>query len=247
VTQNELFDEWPERYEAWFRTPIGELVRRVEGATVADLLDVQAGDHLLDTGCGTGVFTTDFIAAGATVVGLDISRPMLQRAVAKTPPNSFSPIQADMRRLPFADNAFDKTVSITALEFIEDAAAAVSELFRITRPGGCVLVATLNSLSPWAERRNSKTRRGQRHILENAYYRSPTDLLAYSSHPGVIRTAVHFGKDDTLETALAAEDRGRRLGLDTGAFVAVRWRKPAPGTRSASIEPPTTVGPMGRS
>ncbi len=226
MAETELFDEWPERYEAWFGTPVGELVRRVEAAMVADLIEVGPGEHLLDAGCGTGIFTTDFIAAGAKVVGLDISRPMLGRAMTKTTPAAFSPVQADMRHLPFCDNAFDKAVSITALEFVEDAAVAVGELFRITKPGGFVMVATLNSLSPWAERRNAKTRRGQRHILENAYYRCPADLLACSSLPGVIRTAVHFQKDDDFETALAAEEQGRLLGRDTGAFIAVRWRKP---------------------
>jgi ubiquinone/menaquinone biosynthesis C-methylase UbiE len=228
VTDPELFDEWPERYEAWFQTPVGGLVRKVEGAAVAERLNPQPGEYLLDAGCGTGVFTTDFIAAGATVVGLDISRPMLHWAVKKTSPGALSPVQGDMRRLPFADGIFDKTVSITALEFVEDAAAAISELLRVTRPGGYVLVATLNSLSPWAVRRNAKTRRGQRHILENAHYRSPADLTACTHLPGVIRTAVYFKKDDDMATAVAAEARGQIMGQPTGAFVAVRWQKPVP-------------------
>jgi hypothetical protein len=46
----------------------------------------------------------------------------------------------------------------------------------------------------------------------------------------MIRTAVHFQKDDHLAAAIAAEERGRTMGLNTGAFVAVRWQKPAPGT-----------------
>jgi ubiquinone/menaquinone biosynthesis C-methylase UbiE len=238
LTEAELFDEWPERYESWFRTTIGRLVRQVEGAAVSDLLDPHPGERVLDAGCGTGIFTTDIIAAGAMVVGLDISRPMLQRAMSKTTPLTFSAVQADMRRLPFAGGTFDKAVSITALEFIEDAQAAVNELFRITRPGGYVIVATLNSLSPWADRRNAKTRRGQRHILENAYYRCPADLLACSPHPAVVRTAVHFQKEDDLTTALGAEDRGRLLGLDTGAFVAVRWQKPASVGPAAQQSPP---------
>jgi ubiquinone/menaquinone biosynthesis C-methylase UbiE len=226
MTETGLFDDWPDRYEAWFHTPIGALVLQVESATVASLLEVHPGEYLLDAGCGTAIFTTDFLAAGATVIGVDVSRPMLERAMKKTSPTVFSPFQADMLRLPFYDNVFDKTASITALEFVEDAVAAVGELFRITKPGGSVLVATLNSLSPWAERRNAKTRRGQRHILEKAYYRSPADLLACSSLPGAIRTAVHFHKDYDLETARAAEERGRLQELDTGAFLAVRWRKP---------------------
>ncbi len=222
----ELFDEWPDRYEEWFSTPIGKLVRQVEAEVVLDLLSAEPGEYLLDAGCGTGVFTTDFIAAGATVVGLDISFPMLRAAIQKAPQPAFSAVLGDMNRLPFMSNSFAKTVSITAIEFIEDAKNAIDELFRVTRPGGYVLVATLNSLSPWAERRRAKTVRGQRHILENAFYRSPEDLLALSPVPGVFRTAVHFEKSDEIMRAALVEERGRQQNLETGAFVAVRWQKP---------------------
>ena len=102
----------------------------------------------------------------------------------------------------------------------------MNELFRVTRPGGCVVVATLNRLSPWADRRREKTRKGVRHILENAFFRSPEDLLDLSSLKGDARTAIHFQKDDDPEEAVKTERAGRLQGLDTGAFVAVRWNKP---------------------
>jgi ubiquinone/menaquinone biosynthesis C-methylase UbiE len=231
MPETELFDEWPERYEAWFTTPIGGLVRRVEGDLVLHLLQTAGGEHILDAGCGTGVFTTDIIAAGAVVTGLDISRPMLRAAIRKTGGvgGAFTAVQGDMRRLPFAANSFDKAVSITAVEFIQDARAAIDELFRVTRPGGLVLVATLNRLSPWAERRAAKTAQGQRHILENAFYRSGDDLLKLSPYPGITRTAVYFQKDDAVAEARAAEAEGARLDLKTGAFVVARWQKPAAG------------------
>ena len=177
MDERALFDEWPERYDRWFTTPIGKLVREIEGELIIDLLHPGAGERILDAGCGTGVFTLDFLVAGARVVGLDISVPMLNVARKKTTGYPFSALRGDMESLPFKDNSFDKTVSVTALEFIADAQGAVNELFRVTRPGGCVVVATLNSLSPWAARRNAKTDSGQRHVLENAFYRSPDELL----------------------------------------------------------------------
>ena len=226
MTQKAAFDDWPERYEAWFATPIGKLVLDVEGKLVSSMVLAQPGDRMLDAGCGTGIFTSDFVAAGARVTGIDISRPMLVAARSKMSGSPFYPVQADMRRLPFLNSSFDKSVSITALEFIEDGQAAVDELFRVTRPGGVVVVATLNSLSPWAERRSAKTRRGQRHILENAFYRSPEDLLALTLFKGSAKTVVHFQKDDDPRQAVLTEQKGESLGLNTGAFVAVRWQKP---------------------
>ena len=227
VEEKELFDDWPERYDRWFTTPIGKLVREIEGELIIDLLHPGAGERILDAGCGTGVFTLDFLVAGARVVGLDISVPMLNLARKKTPDYPFSALRGDMESLPFKDNSFDKTVSVTALEFIADAQGAVNELFRVTRPGGLVVVATLNSLSPWAARRKAKTERGQRHILEGAFFRSPDELLACSSLSGIAKTAIHFQKDDQPDRAMSIEQLARLQGLDTGAFVAVSWQKPA--------------------
>jgi ubiquinone/menaquinone biosynthesis C-methylase UbiE len=180
---------------------------------------------LLDAGCGPGIFTTDFLAAGCQVVGLDISRPMLKLAAGKAVKSPFSVVEGDIRRLPFRDGVFDKAVSITALEFIAEAKEAIDELFRVTRPGGVVVVATLNSLSSWAERRKNKTRKGQRHILENAYYRSGKELMGFSLYPGAVRSVVHFKKDDEVETAVEEERRGEEQNRETGAFVAARWEK----------------------
>lgn len=223
---NQLFDEWPEKYEEWFQTPIGRLVRQVEGDLVREFLRPEPGEIILDAGCGTGIFTTDFLDAGTKVVGLDISRPMLRRARQKTVDMPLEAVQADMIYLPFADNVFDKTVSITALEFIADAGAAVRELFRVTRPGGVIVAATLNSLSPWAARRSVKTTQGQRHVLEKAYYRSGRDLMDLVPVPGISKSAVHFQKDDDVENAPKIEKRGKEEELLSGAFVAVRWKKP---------------------
>jgi ubiquinone/menaquinone biosynthesis C-methylase UbiE len=129
--------------------------------------------------------------------------------------------------LPFKDDSFDKAVSVTAIEFIEDGKRALDELFRVTRPGGLVVVGTLNSLSPWAARRRAKTERGQRHVLEDALFRSPDELLALAPMQGTAKSVVHFQKDDPPEQAEQVERLGQEQGLDTGAFVAARWVKPS--------------------
>ena len=221
-----LFDEWTERYDQWFTEPIGKLIRETEGELVRDFLDPKPGEKVLDAGCGTGIFTIDFLVAGARVAGLDISEPMLSVARKRTKGYPFFAVRGDMRYLPFKDESFDKVVSITALEFIADAKSVIDELFRVTRPQGSVVVATLNSLSPWAARRKAKTQRGQRHILEDAFFRSPDELLDCSSHGGIVKTAVHFQKDCDPARAIEIEQIGQLQGLDTGAFVAVCWEKP---------------------
>lgn len=226
VTEKTLFDDWPERYERWFSTPIGRLVMETEAALILEMLHPGVGERILDAGCGTGIFTLDYLGAGAEVTGLDLSAPMLALAAQKAAGYPFTAVQGDMSALPFADDTFDKAVSVTALEFVEDGKAAVDELFRVTKPGGLVVAGTLNSLSPWAARRRAKTDNGERHILEGAFFRSPRELLALSLAPGIARTVVHFQKDAHPEQAAEIERRGQAEHLDTGAFVAARWVKP---------------------
>jgi ubiquinone/menaquinone biosynthesis C-methylase UbiE len=220
----QLFDEWPEVYDRWFTTPIGSLVRKYDGELILDLLKPKPGEIILDAGCGTGVFTLDIFSSGSHVVGLDISLPMLVQAGKKLRGYPFEMVVADMLNLPFPEDTFDKVVSVTTLEFIEDAKGAVGELFRVTKKGGCIVVATLNSLSPWGLRRKAEAK--EKHtIFEKAIFRSPSELLRLAPVEGLAKTAIHFKKEDDPEKAIGIEHEGRRKKLNTGAFVAVRWQK----------------------
>ena len=224
MNQKTLFDGWPDRYDQWFTTPIGKLVKNTEADLIRELLDLKPGEKLLDAGCGNGIFTVDFLSQRAEVIGLDISLPMLTHAYMKLESYPFFAVLGDMLHLPFQDNYFDKTVSVTALEFIEDANRAVSELFRVTHPGGLVVVATLNSLSSWATRRKARIDRG---IFENAIFRSPDEVLACTALKGAIKTCIYFQQDDDPADAMKIEQLGQLQRLNTGAFVAARWQKPS--------------------
>jgi ubiquinone/menaquinone biosynthesis C-methylase UbiE len=223
MTQRKLFDDWPERYDRWFDTPVGKAVLRYEAALVLDLLGPVPGERILDAGSGTDIFTWEFRVRGANVVGLDISWAMLRWVQKKKDALNPQMVTADMTLLPFADGVFDKTVSVTALEFIEDERRAVAELFRVTKPGGIVVVATLNSLSPWAVRRRERARENQESIFNRVCFRSPAQLLAAAPVPGIVRTAIHFTKEDDPAELDRIEREGR--GGETGAFIAARWEK----------------------
>lgn len=222
--KGQLFDEWPEAYDRWFTTPIGSLIKKFEVELIQDLLRPQEDEVILDAGCGTGVFTLDMLLLGSQVIGLDISFPMLLHAEKKLKGYPFQMVLADILNLPFPKNTFDKVVSVTALEFVREAKDAVDELFRVTKRGGCIVVATLNSLSPWASRRRVEAK--ERHtIFEKAIFRSPDELLSLAPVKGLVKTAIHFQKTDDPESAVEIEQEGRRKNLNTGTFVAVRWEK----------------------
>ena len=222
-----LFDDWPERYDAWFKTPIGRLIRKYESELILDLLEPRRGEHIFDAGCGTGIFTVDMLSEGSRVVGLDISGPMLREAVRSSSDRPFQAVLGDMTALPFAENTFHRSVSVTAVEFVQDPGAALAEMFRVTRPGGVVLLATLNSRGPWAQRRMERARKGESPLFQKAVFRSAADLVSLSHLKATVRSAVHFAKETDPETAPLMEAEGRSNNSMDGAFVAALWRKPS--------------------
>ena len=220
-----LFDERPEAYDSWFTTPTGSLVKRYELELIMNLLKPKRSEAILDAGCGTGVFTFDILESGSRVVGLDISLPMLNRAGKKLHGLPFQRVLGDIAYLPFTESSFDKVVSVTALEFIEDAKEAVGELLRVTKKGGTIVIATLNSLSPWASRRMAEAKKTHT-LFEKVIFRSPDELRSLASRDCVVKTVIHFEKEDIPESAVRIEQEGQRKDLKSGAFVAVRWTKP---------------------
>ncbi len=222
-----LFDEWPDRYDQWFTTPIGQVIKACETDVLVEMLAPRDGELLLDVGCGTGIFTKEMFQAAAalSIVGMDLSLPMLQRAAHKTRDFRFSGVVADMLQVPFADETFDRVYSMTALEFVADAQQAIDELTRVTRRGGIIVVTTLNSLSPWAHRRKEKAAAG--HSLFTAMtFRSPQEMSRLVPGPVRISTAVHFAKDESPHRAVELERQGREEQRDTGAMLAMSWQRP---------------------
>lgn len=67
MTAKGLFDGWADKYDRWFETPIGRLVRQYEQAVVLEFLKPAEGETILDAGCGSGIFTMDILALGAAV------------------------------------------------------------------------------------------------------------------------------------------------------------------------------------
>jgi len=90
------------------------------------------------------------------------------------------------------EREIDKAVSITALEFIKDAKGAVKELFRVTRSKGLVVVATVNSQSPWAERRRKEAEMNET-IFSKTIFRSP-DRCSHSPRFRIVKTLSIFKK-----------------------------------------------------
>jgi len=102
---------------------------------------IEAGDRVLDVGCGTGFATEGLLEHTDDVWGLDQSAHQLEKAFEKFGKRGRVKFhRGDAERLPFADDSFDAYWSSGSIEYWPDPVAALREARRVTKPGGPVLV-----------------------------------------------------------------------------------------------------------
>ncbi|KLO32241.1 methyltransferase domain-containing protein [Mycobacterium haemophilum] len=109
----------------------------------AEWLNIPSGGTALDVGSGPGSITASLARAAGPdglALGVDISEPMLTRAVRAESGPQVGFIRADAQRLPLRDNTVDAVVSIAVLQLVPDPAAALAEMARVLRPGGGLAV-----------------------------------------------------------------------------------------------------------
>jgi len=107
-----------------------------------------AGLHILEVACGRGGFSNELARAGACVTGCDFSFVAVRVASAKLREANHRPlvtfIQGDAQNLPFGDDSFDVVISCETIEHLPDASSALREMWRVSRPGGKLLLTTPN-------------------------------------------------------------------------------------------------------
>jgi SAM-dependent methyltransferase len=139
--------------QAAWTSPVGSLLydnaqalsRRLFNACrqPTEWLNIPPNGIALDVGSGPGNVTASLARAagpGGLALGVDISEPMLARAVRAEAGPQTGFLRADAQRLPLRDNVVDAVVSIAALQLIPDPAAALAEMARVLRPGGRLAV-----------------------------------------------------------------------------------------------------------
>jgi SAM-dependent methyltransferase len=117
---------------------------------VVERLGLAPGARLLDLCCGQGRHAVPLARLGYRVAGLDLSRHLLARAagLAAAHGEAVGLVEADMRRLPFADASFDAVLNLfNAFGYLEDDAQdelVLREVARVLAPGGRFLQELAN-------------------------------------------------------------------------------------------------------
>lgn len=111
--------------------------------TIVQCLSPRPDGTVLDIACGTGLISRQFHGKVKTLVGIDITEAMFHKAKALTD----ALVKASAERLPFRDGSFDIALERQGIQFME-AAAAVREMARVTKPGGKVCLIQLCAYGP---------------------------------------------------------------------------------------------------
>lgn len=101
----------------------------------------RTGALLVDVGCGGGLMAPHLRGKGYRHVGVDVTRSALAQAGA----HGVTPVAGDAAALPLSDGCADVVVAGEILEHVPDLPATVAEVCRVLRPGGLLVLDTLNA------------------------------------------------------------------------------------------------------
>jgi SAM-dependent methyltransferase len=144
---DEAFEDW--LTDRLARRPTGSRARAVYGAedvhdfarrAILEALALEAGDRLLEIGCGGGLLLRDALACGASVTGIDHSPEMVALARERAPGADVLPARAE--ELPFADDSFTAVAMSVVFMFLPDPVAVLRRCHAVLVGGGRLAVYT---------------------------------------------------------------------------------------------------------
>jgi 2-polyprenyl-3-methyl-5-hydroxy-6-metoxy-1,4-benzoquinol methylase len=160
---------------------------------------VEPGDTVLDVGCGEGAFADAVVGLGASAICFEVADEPLRRLRARFPHLTDARRATAGEPLPVADEEVDAVWAGEVVEHVVDVGAFVSELRRVLKPGGPLIVTTPDHnrallarfaanphlfdehFSPYADHLRFFTDRTLRMVLEDAGFDS-VDLHADHGH-----------------------------------------------------------------
>nr|WP_273544405.1 demethylmenaquinone methyltransferase [Arthrobacter jiangjiafuii] len=110
---------------------------------VVDAVGAVPGQRVLDLAAGTGTSSEPYADAGINVVACDFSLGMLKVGKRRRPDIDF--VAGDATNLPFEDNSFDASTISFGLRNVNEPKKALSEMLRVTKPGGRLVIAEFSS------------------------------------------------------------------------------------------------------
>jgi SAM-dependent methyltransferase len=202
VPRTEPFDQHIEVYERWFDEH--------RAAYVSELLAVRAllppTGRSLEIGVGTGLF--------AAPLGIDVGVDPSREALALAEGRGITTVLGTAESLPFPDDSFDQALAVTTICFVDSPSQMFAEAHRVLRPGGTLVVALVDRLSPLGQLYQEN--RAQDLFYRHATFYSTTEVEALLEEAGfTVRGQVRTLVGDVGITQVEPA----RPGTGDGAFV----------------------------
>jgi phosphatidylethanolamine/phosphatidyl-N-methylethanolamine N-methyltransferase len=132
-----IYAAWSHLYDyvfkVFFYRRLGHAIR---------LLNIQPGQRVLDVGVGTGL-SLDFYPPHCQVVGIDLSREMLDKARGRARERGLANvelIEMDATRLAFPNDSFDHVVAAHVMSVVPEPVRVLAEIKRVTRSDGKIVI-----------------------------------------------------------------------------------------------------------
>jgi SAM-dependent methyltransferase len=230
-----LPDLGPEVYAKWRASGIGAITEQLQRRLILALLGDIRGRNVLDVGCGDGDLALELWRRGATVTGIDGSPEMVEaaRVRAKREGADMSFMVGEAASIPFDAERFDVVVAVTILCFVVNAAPVFSEIARVLRPGGVLVIGELGKWSLWAAARRIRAWFGSQ-LWRRGRFRTTSELRSLTSGagltPGPVHGSIYYPRWRWAARLLAPHDAAlSRVTTFGAAFLALTAVKPSTG------------------
>ena len=153
----EAKERWDERADFWNQSS-QQMWEQGSRKTIIPFISthIPKGAYLADLGCGDGYGSIKLNQAGYRVIGIDLSREMIEKAKTKERNEHVSFKQGDLTNLPFSNETFSGLMAINSIEWTEQPLIALNEMKRVLKTGHLLCIGILG---PTAAPRSNSYRR----------------------------------------------------------------------------------------
>lgn len=153
----EAKEQWDDKADFWSNSSKG-MWESGSRKTIIPFIEkyIPKGSHIADLGCGDGYGSFKLYQTGYSVVGVDLSELMIERAQNKNRNVGMTFLKGDLTNLPLEDETFDGMMAINSIEWTEHPLKALNEMQRVLKKDHLLCVGLLGPTA--APRANSYPR-----------------------------------------------------------------------------------------
>lgn len=226
---NNIFNYLYKDYDNWYNTSTGQFVDEQETTILLNLLQPNSQQKILEVGCGTGHFTFKVAQRGCQLVGIDQASNMLKQAQYKLPFDDQKQVilkKMDAQDLAYKDCQFDSAFSMASFEFIADPQRAYQQMYRVIKPGGTIVLGTIQKYSTWANFYKSASCRGT--AYEYANFLTLEQIKSWDASHFLDSQQCLFLPPNLPETDYTEKNEEQAQKKNkVGGFVCLKFRKSA--------------------